>query len=405
MPRWDPSQGRWGAHGPRQQLLSKYFPEEACARAEDSTVEPAAKRPRLVPPQPPPPWCVNTPPCAREVLATVAALALRRGLADLPLSLVEEHLLPLALDPEVDRDEVVEAFVGRARRTNASTLDLASLNMRELPRAAAAATHVTYLTLADNPLLERLPTGLSELTRLRALNVARTAVRALPPLPPSLWTLDARHAALEGIPAAVRALPALADLRVDDNPLACGGETLAELAAVPTLTALSAQRCRLAAVPPALGALTRLATLNLAGNYLRDLPPELRALTALTELVLASNALAALPRAALALPALVELDASRNAIAELPPAAALTALRSLRALRLSHTSLRTAPPRLIAALPALRELAVDGCAAGFKVAPALAGAPPDVTVRYTHMGVCRVERVSDARWMLCLPRE
>jgi Leucine-rich repeat (LRR) protein len=81
-------------------------------------------------------------------------------------------------------------------------------------------------------------------------------------------------------------------------------------------TAICAHRCRLVALPEAIGALAKLERLDVGDNQLAELP----AMPAsLRELYVHDNQLARLP----ALPRLTVLDANRNRLAELAPLAGL----------------------------------------------------------------------------------
>ncbi|XP_071330635.1 volume-regulated anion channel subunit LRRC8D [Trachinotus anak] len=158
---------------------------------------------------------------------------------------------------------------------------------------------------------------------------------------------------LERLPSALLALTKLRTLDLQHNNL----RTLEELLSLAHLRRLSCLRLaynRVLALPASVGVLRGLELLDLSNNHLQSLPPALFTLLRLRRLLLAGNLLEVLPAEIKALQLLTELDLSGNRLESLPPQL-LSGCLELRILNVAHNSLSSLP-RGMAALSQLCRL-------------------------------------------------
>lgn len=201
--------------------------------------------------------------------------------------------------PETASDPMAEAErrIAKARRTNATDLDLSNLGLITIPSA------------------------LSDLPRLRKLDLRRNQLREVPEWLVSLTelkVLDLDHNRLEEIPVVLSKLRTLTELNLGDN--------------------------RLRGCPVALSNLSQLQKLFLGLNQLQEIPLEVGELRQLRVLSLRGNKLREIPAAVFALKQLHYLYLHKNQLLQVPEA--LGKLRELRLLTLSHNQLLDVPVTL-----------------------------------------------------------
>ncbi len=269
---------------------------------------------------------------------------LRPGHAALGITpLAHAQLLARALAARVER------AASDCQREGHLELDLAELQLRELPAAL----------LAQLPWLQVLDLSRNEL-QSGALFGGGGALRAA--ALPELRSLSACHNALVGpLPPGLGALaPCLEELSLEGNLITAVPQACAALAALQWVSLASN---RLTELPGGVvGAWAALRHLDLRGNQLAALPPELARCALLEELHLTGNALTALPEEWQA-PRLAVLCAGQNALAELPTG--LAACRALQVLDVSGNRLTVLPGEVVEGWPRLRELFCSGNALAF----------------------------------------
>ncbi|KAL7883537.1 hypothetical protein SRHO_G00011950 [Serrasalmus rhombeus] len=220
--------------------------------------------------------------------------------------------------------------------------------------------HLRVLTLRG--MVQRIPAELSEiagsLVRLEIHNegtrlLVLTGLRRLV----GLAELELQGCQLERLPSALLALTRLRSLDLQHNCL----RTLEELLGLQHLRRLSCLRLahnRVLALPASVGVLRALELLDLSHNQLQNLPPALFTLHRLRRLLLGGNLLEELPAEVGALTLLSELDLSGNRIESLPKEL-FTSCVELRILNVANNSLGTLQPGL-GSLSHLSQLDVHG---------------------------------------------
>ncbi|PSN56249.1 hypothetical protein C0J52_00418 [Blattella germanica] len=241
-------------------------------------------------------------------------------------------------------------------------------SLQELsPHGFRALADLEQILVANSPHLTRLEGGLlQDLPRMRLLNISYCGLawihpRALTRLPAlkEIALVGNRLADPGMVGRAVRDLPALSVLRLDDNLFDRLGE--ASFVDLPALRELSISGNRITELQR--GAFDRLPVLrriDLSRNRLVRLHPEafLQHSASVEELWLASNSLDHIGevRAVLdTLPRLRYLDLSNNYIEEVP-FGALRGHPTLERLHLDHNRLQHIQREAFTAMPALREL-------------------------------------------------
>ncbi|KAF0032345.1 hypothetical protein F2P81_014635 [Scophthalmus maximus] len=203
--------------------------------------------------------------------------------------------------------------------------------------------------------LQRIPGEVSEvagsLVRLEIYNegtrlLVLTGLKRLG----DLTELLLQDCQLERLPSALLALTKLRTLDLQHNNL----RTLEELLSLAHLRHLSCLRLaynRVLVLPASVGVLRGLELLDLSNNQLQSLPPALFTLRRLRRLLLAGNLIEDLPAEIKALQLLTEIDLSGNRLENLPPVL-FSGCLELRILNVAHNSLSSLP-RGIAALSEL----------------------------------------------------
>ena len=243
----------------------------------------------------------------------------------------------------------VEHAASECLREGRLELDLAELQLRELPAGA----------LARLPWLHVLDLSRNEL-QASALFGSGGALRAS--ALPELRSLSACHNALVGpLPAALGALaPCLEELSLEGNLVT---EVPGDCAALAALQWVSLASNRLRELPGGVvGAWTALRHLDLRGNQLAALPPELARCALLEELHVTGNELAALPEV-WETPRLAVLCAGQNRLVELPTG--LAACSALEVVDVSGNALTVLPGEVVEGWQRLRELFCSGNALAF----------------------------------------
>jgi internalin A len=207
------------------------------------------------------------------------------------------------------QEELLQIMV-RARRENATSLDLSGGKLTSLPDSIRQLTNLRILDLRNNQ-LKRLSEAVGQLTNLQ-----------------ELYLYDNQ---LTNLPVAIGQLQNLQILGLSDN--------------------------RLIGLPTSIGQLANLKILFLSGNNLTRLPPFMGRLLNLVRLSLSENSLIELPVEIGQLVNLQRLDASFNQLIRLPES--IGRITNLQFLDLSNNQL-TLLPQAIDQLTHLQEINTSG---------------------------------------------
>ena len=243
---------------------------------------------------------------------------------------------------DVEQPRLLEALIAieDARQTGATELDLAGLELDELPNEVRGLTHLESLNLTGNQ-LSWLPDWFGELSGLRDLDLSNNDFEEFQPEVLDLKQLryfDISVNELTELPVDISRLKELRDLKVWGNQLESLPETISNLT---NLESLEADQTGLTVVPAAIFKLTRLKRLELSGNELTELSEQIGNLRNLEFLNLRSTQLQTLPQNVGRLTALNTLLLSNNNLQSVPDS--LKELAALRRLELSANRLTEVP--------------------------------------------------------------
>ena len=220
------------------------------------------------------------------------------------------------------------------------------------------------LILRDNGLAGRIPDQISQLERLRVLDLSKNSLSGQ--IPPTLGNVfDLRSLVLAGnnlsgaIPPEVGQLKNLKYLNLSSNRL--NGAIPPEIGELNRLHTLRVAGNRLTGeIPPELGTLSTIETLDLSSNSLQGpLPPEIGNLATVWELLLNGNRLSGpLPPQLAGLSELAVLNLRSNSLSG-PLPAELGYLASIQDLDLSRNQLTGPIPLEWGRLPRLRRLRIS----------------------------------------------
>ena len=223
----------------------------------------------------------------------------------------------------MERAELL-ALLGRAKAEGWTELDLAGLDLVELPPEIGELTQLQVLILgkwdqgAKGNRLTTLPPEIGQLKNLTSLNLSNNQLRELPAVLgelKNLTLLNLSRNPLSELPAVLGELKNLTSLDLSENQLS---ELPAVLGELKNLTSLALSDNQLSELPAVLTQLQNLTTLYLSSNQLRELPAVLAQLQNLTELRLNNNQLSQLPDFIRELPKLKKLDLRGNPV-RIPP--------------------------------------------------------------------------------------
>jgi internalin A len=256
------------------------------------------------------------------------------------------------------RDEAyrkAERRIEKARREEATTLDLSGMNLTEVPEAIASFTQLTKLYLFNNQ-LTNIPEAITSLTQLKELYLSDNQLTNIPEAIASLTQLKELYLfnnQLTNIPEAIAFLTQLKELSLSSNQLTSIPEAIASLT---QLTKLHLSSNQLTSIPEAIASLTQLTKLHLHNNQLTSIPVVITSLTQLKELHLHNNQLTSIPEVIASLTQLTKLSLSSNQLTSIPEV--IASLAQLTKLSLSSNQL-TSIPEAISSLTQLQELHLD----------------------------------------------
>ncbi len=263
---------------------------------------------------------------------------------------------------------------------NVNTLFLSSCSLWSIPDEIGLLVHLERLFLPYNSLSD-LPNGMSRLSRLSLLNIARNSFHQFPDvlcLVTSLTHLAFPENNVSSLPMGMSNLVNLRYLYCNNNRSL--DNVWSSISSLPTLTEVDVSECSVSSLPESLTSFVSLQSISLNGSDLSVLPCSIADLDSLTcldltnagdlgilprqicdlqclkELRLSSNHLSSLPEALGLLDNLVLLVASHNEIQKLP--CSVGKLRQLKQLDLSNNQIRYLPDT-VGYLTALTELDVS----------------------------------------------
>ena len=261
-----------------------------------------------------------------------------------------------------------ERRIAECRQKQNPKLDLASLDLVEVPPSVFGLTHLRSLNLSGwsskKNRLVTLPNDIAQLTNLQILNLSSNRLSYLPDAITQLTNLEVLDLSgnrLNGIPEALACLNNLTELYLNGNQLRSLSDGIMQLkklqrldlgdnqlsalsAAIVQLTELlhlSLSGNRLSTLPESVTKLSSLQRLNLSNTQLESLPSSLALLTKLQRLYLGDNQLKMLPNEIMQLTCLQILDLYNNQLSTLPKQ--IVSLTSLQRLYLGYNQLRTLP--------------------------------------------------------------
>ena len=210
-----------------------------------------------------------------------------------------------------------EEKIAEALRTGATELDLAYMELTELPESLGQLTQLQSLKLSSNQLMA-LPELLGQLTQLRTLNLSRNQLTALPESLgqlTQLQTLNLIGNQLTALPESLGQLTQLQTLNLSNNQLTVLPESLGQLS---QLQSLSVEFNQLTELPESLRQLTQLKSINYQNNDISVMPKAVRGMTGLKSLCLAGTKLGDLPHWIDELTLLERLLIDHNKLTDLP---------------------------------------------------------------------------------------
>lgn len=198
-------------------------------------------------------------------------------------------------EPEMpDKGDRVAELIEEALRSEATSLDLSSMGLTEVPGRLLELGSLRDLNLSRNKLTE-LPASIGRLSELRVLDLSHNQITATPWSLVDLLQLEELHLThnrLSRVPANIGHLRHLRHLCLNYNRLKRLPAKIGDLA---ELEQLELSGNRLSLLPEALGGLGRLRELRLDKNRLSSLPKSLLALRLLERLYLHDNEALGIP--------------------------------------------------------------------------------------------------------------
>ena len=250
------------------------------------------------------------------------------------------------------REEAVRR-IDQAAEEKLTQLDLAGLDLEELPGEIGKCTQLETLVLAKfdgekskrvgNKLTE-FPDAVLQLTNLKILNVSHNQITSIPEdigQLSNLTDLNLSNNQIASIPDAIGQLSNLTGLDLRWNQITSIPDAIAQMS---NLTRLDLRENQITEIPEALAQLWNLTELDLSSNQITSIPDAIRQLWNLTELDLSSNQITEIPEALGQLWNLTDLDLSDNQITEIPEA--LDQLSNLTLLALSSNQITSIPEDL-----------------------------------------------------------
>ncbi|XP_008305017.1 leucine-rich repeat-containing protein 69 [Stegastes partitus] len=224
---------------------------------------------------------------------------------------------------------VVEKSVVRALYGGATSLNLSSQKIKDVPECVSRLTKLSVLLLNNNS-ISGLPAELRSLQRLAELNLGNNDLEEVPAVLGHLESLKKLYLFSNQItvvpPEVIGGLVNLVVLNLNHNHIQ---RLPAEIRSLTKLQHLSVLDNKLEEVPVEVGHLARLSEINLTSNKLSRLPQQLYQCKELTKLYAARNDLTSLPEGIKTLEKLQVLDVAGNKLTMFPVEFQLLPLKEL----------------------------------------------------------------------------
>ncbi len=262
--------------------------------------------------------------------------------------------------------------IHRAAEENLTELDLAGLELEDLPPEIGKCTQLETLVLGkvekgewiDGKLTPKLitnhlialPEELRSLVNLRSIDLSGNPFGKVPEFllgMKQLESLNLNSIDLKEIPKEIGQLSNLTELYLRHNQIIQIPEVLGELS---NLTQLYLFNNQIAQIPEAIAQLSNLTGLYLGCNYITEIPEAIAQLSHLTVLHLWHNQITQIPEAIAQLSNLTELNLWHNQITQIPEV--LGKLSNLTQLVVSHNQI-TQIPEALGQLSNLTELVLN----------------------------------------------
>ncbi|XP_022065368.2 leucine-rich repeat-containing protein 69 [Acanthochromis polyacanthus] len=228
---------------------------------------------------------------------------------------------------------VVKKSVVRALYGGATSLNLSSQRIKDVPKCVSRLTKLSVLLLNNNS-ISRLPVELLSLRQLAELNLGNND--------------------LEEVPAVLGHLESLKKLYLFSNQITVVPPEV--IGGLENLVVLNLNHNLIQRLPPEIKSLTKLQHLSVLDNNLEEVPVEIGYLASLSEINLTSNKLSQLPQQLYQCKELTKLYAARNKLASLPEG--IQALEKLQVLDVAGNNLTMFPIKFH--LMSLKELYCEG---------------------------------------------
>ena len=246
--------------------------------------------------------------------------------------------------------------IEEAKESNATSLDLASLNLTAIPDSLAQIEKLKVLSLRNNQ-LTIIPEFIAQLVLLEILDLRQNKITVIPDFVGRLTNvnrLDLQENEIATIPASLGRCENLHLLDISGNEIKDIPDFLGQH---PGLALLALNRNKITAIPDSRADSATLALMLLAGNLITVIPDSIAKLTNLRMLYLPRNQIAVFPDFITGLKNLEHLDIGDNQITEIPEL--VGQLTKLENLDLSNNQI-TSVPGSLAQLAKLSNLDLHG---------------------------------------------
>ncbi|WP_293334119.1 COR domain-containing protein [Microcoleus sp. CAWBG58] len=253
------------------------------------------------------------------------------------------------------KEELLQ-LIDKAASEGWTKLDLAGLELKELPTEIAQLSNLTLLVLHSNQITV-IPEAIGQLSNLTGLDLHSNQITVIPEAIGQLsnltW-LDLRDNQITVIPEAIGQLSNLTGLDLSDNQITVIPEAIGQLSNLRRLLLSSNQ---ITQIPKAIGQLSNLTWLDFRDNQITVIPEAIGQLSNLTWLYLSNNQISVIPEAIGQLSNLTWLYLSNNQITSIPEA--IAQLSNLTWLDL-HSNQITVIPEAIRGIEKLEKLKLHG---------------------------------------------
>jgi len=272
--------------------------------------------------------------------------AAEEKLTELDLAGLELEELP----PEIGKCTQLEKLV--LGKWDEETRKLVGNKLTEFPDVVFQLTSLKILSIVDNQITV-IPEAIGQLSNLTGLYLRNNQITVIPEAIGQLSNLTQLYLMsnqITVIPEAIGQLSNLTELQLDSNQITVIPEAIGQLS---NLTQLSLDSNQITVIPEAIGQLSNLTQLYLMDNQITVIPEAIGQLSNLTQLYLGNNQITVIPEAIAQLSNLTLLDLWNNQITVIPEA--IAQLSNLTLLDLWNNQI-TVIPECLETMPKLEKL-------------------------------------------------